>query len=484
MAEREAASPKYEAPVAKPAASTAVEAPKGNPVFRMMGLPNIKMKIPSRNWLIFWTIVGSWTGAVVYDRQQKKRIQRKWCNVVADLAKQPLPPTGLPRKLSIFLAAPPADGLIPARDHFNEFIKPILNAAALDWDAVEGRREGDIRAGLAERIRKLRKQKGEYTNEPLMDDDLAALLDAIRERGGVTRHEAVEGDIVIGRHAWKEYIRGLHEGWLGPIDPPSSPPEPTIETVVTSSTETSDEAPTTAANADETHTGSPLSNLPAEEAKSSPDEAKEKEEEAQKKEEELKSKKKKQPPPTNQTSDYPTSHLSPVCPNEFQPSVAIQLPHLLGFLNTPIRMWRFLNKRAVADDVGRQAAAAVFAVYRPYESPSHTQHFSGASASSNPPHQTNEVESGSWEQAVLLKREEADWHKSVRQEAKEDPEFNKEGRERIWTRPMVLDERIADRMRKFELNEELERRAREVEKNLRPWYFFGFAEKKPDETEE
>jgi hypothetical protein len=34
----------------------------------------------------------------------------------------------------------------------------------------------------------------------------------------LTDEPGPKGDLVIGRHTWKEYIRGLHEGWLGPLD--------------------------------------------------------------------------------------------------------------------------------------------------------------------------------------------------------------------------------------------------------------------------
>lgn len=58
-------------------------------------------------------------------------------------------------------SAPPGDGLRAAREHFHEYVKPILVAGAVDWEVIEGRKEGDVRAGLAAKIRRLRRRNGE-----------------------------------------------------------------------------------------------------------------------------------------------------------------------------------------------------------------------------------------------------------------------------------------------------------------------------------
>ncbi|KAF2108472.1 mitochondrial import inner membrane translocase subunit Tim54 [Lophiotrema nucula] len=415
-----------------------------NPVWRMMGLPNFRLKLPSRNWLIFLGVTGTWTAAVLYDRREKKRIQRKWSRLVEHIALEPLYEHQMPRKLTVYLSAPPADGLVPARDHFHEYVKPILVAAALDWDAVEGRREGDVRAGLAERIRRTRKRREESTVEPL-EADAQEILDGTRERAGIKEWDGTAGDIVIGRHAWKEYVRGLHEGWLGPLDTPVAAEE-TIEVPAVVEAPTLDaNAPSTPPSDDASPTAVPDAPPPESEKP---------------KEEENKPKKKKQPPPFNTPADYNNSVLSPSCPPELPPSTVVPLPHILGFLNFPIRMYRFLNRRQVADEVGRHTAAAVLGVYRPYDSAG------GANFESS---MTNDNDEGSplqWEQQRLLVNEEAEWHKSAR-ERKDDDD-----KERVWLDDMVLDPRIAERMRKFELDTEAEERAKTIptQKDVEPWW--------------
>ncbi|ORY02358.1 mitochondrial import inner membrane translocase subunit Tim54 [Clohesyomyces aquaticus] len=431
-----------------------------NPVWRMMGLPNFRLKLPSRNWTIFLTITGSWSAAVYYDRREKKRIQKKWTKVVEHIAQESLDTSQLARKLTIYISAPPADGIVTAREHFQEYVKPILVAAAMDWDAVEGRREGDVRAGLAERIRKVRKKKGEVSEEPI-EEGMQELLEATRERSGIKEWQGTAGDIIIGRHTWKEYVRGLHEGWLGPLNSPRQPEIPAeVSAITTPATTpdtplTPDQPSTPTAMDDASPTAIPEPPKPAEEPEKP-------------KEEEAKPKKKKQPPPFNTTSDYSNSTPSPNCPPEFPPSAIIPLPHLLGFFNFPIRMYRFLNRRQVADDIGRQTAAAVLAAYRPFESPRESH--SGISTMYD--NESDASSSTGWEQQRLLKHEEAEWHKNVRERKGDDD------RERVWLDGMVLDPRIAERMRRFELDMDGEERAkRAAAEKEDPWWRYVWPKK-------
>ncbi|CAI6257069.1 unnamed protein product [Periconia digitata] len=412
------------APPTGPTPNGSTKPPKApNPAFRMMGLPNFRFKLPSRNWMIFLGVTGSWTAAVMYDRREKKRIQKKWTKMVEHIARETQDVHQLPRKLTIYLSAPPADGLLSAREHFNEYVKPILVAAALDWDAIEGRREGDVRAGLAERIRRLRIRRGEHTTEPV-EPDLQDIIGEMRQRSGAVEWNGPAGDVVIGRHTWKEYVRGMHEGWLGPLDNPTpiveEPPAPAVPVPEASLDATTNPSSTTTDDASPT--------VVHESAKP--------EEPEKPKEDENKPKKKVQPPPFNRPSDYAEANLPVTCPQALGPAVAIPLQHLLGFWNFPIRMYRFLNRRKVADEVGRDTVAAVLGAYRPF----HTES-DGLAGNSQ------------WEQQKLLAHEEPDWHKSATKREEEDD------KERVWLDDMVLDPRIAERMRKFELDSDVEQRA-------------------------
>ncbi|KAF4455166.1 putative TIM54 (component of the mitochondrial TIM22 translocase), partial [Fusarium austroafricanum] len=270
--------------------------PKQNPALRMMGLPNLPRKLPSRNWLIFWAITGTISAAIIYDKREKKRATAKWKHAVAPLAKDTIPSASqLPRKLTVYLEAPPGDGLRVAQDHFIEYAKPVLAASGLDWEFVQGRQQGDVRAAVAEKIRRERRKYERPDEEDLQTDE--AITESLRKKNKVPEYDGVKGDIIFGLHTWKEYMRGLHEGWLGPLDPPARP-----EILKPVPAETS-ETP----------------KVEGEQSEEKKDEPKD-EPKDEKKEEEKKPERPPQPIPYNTTADYPLASLPPQIPAEFSPA--------------------------------------------------------------------------------------------------------------------------------------------------------------------
>jgi import inner membrane translocase subunit TIM54 len=380
--------------------------------------------------MIFLTIVGSFSAAVIYDKREKNRVQQKWCKLVEHLAKEPLDPRAMPRKLSIFLEAPPADGLRVSQDHFKQYVKPILVASGLDWEFIQGREEGDIRTKLAEQIRKSRTP----SKERIEEDPVAG----VRQKSGIKEFEGPRGDIVIGRHAWKEYVRGVHEGWLGPVQEPSKLQEPladshdAVETIEehsdTPSDDSTDSAPKEAGTSEE------------------------------------RPKKSSKVPAFISTKDYELAAAPAELPDELDPSTPISFPHVLGFLNTPRRLYRFLNRRALADSIGRDTAAIVLSTYRPYYSVPASATFSSEPDPPNTyPEQASVTQEA--EQQLALVEEEKEWHKSVRVRKDDEPE-------RIWLEPVILDARIANRMRRAELTPEDEARAKTIvvtEEEIEGW---------------
>ncbi|KAJ5505731.1 Mitochondrial import inner membrane translocase subunit Tim54 [Penicillium expansum] len=408
-------------------ASKPQAAPKPpNPAFKMMGLPNMRFKLPSRNWMIFFTVTGSFAGALIYDRREKRRVQQKWSELVAHISKETLPVDQMRRKMTVYLAAPPGDGLRVARDHFKEYVKPILVAAALDYTVVEGRREGDVRANTAENIRKLRRKAGEPSSAA-EEVGVDAVVAATRAHIGVTDEPGPKGDLVIGRHTWKEYVRGLHEGWLGPLDAPAPPPE---ELTADTSKDVSVEKPVSLANPEIASIDSP------EFSEEKKDEIPEPKIEEPKKEEEKEEEKPAKP--------------------------AVEFPHLLGFLNTPIRVYRFLTQRHLAEDVGREVAALVLAnSARPYRENALSADSEPTAASVDPTPSTDssftDLPPRNYEQQTVMEAAESEWHKSVH---KRDEDENV--KEREWLDDIVLDQRIASRMQRATLSPEDEARSQRI----------------------
>ncbi|XDG10303.1 hypothetical protein ABKA04_009918 [Annulohypoxylon sp. FPYF3050] len=405
--------PSGQAAASAPAAASpgaTYKAATPNPAFRMMGIPYLPKKLPSRNWMIFFAITGSLSAAIIYDKREKKRATARWAKAVSHLAREPISdPTQLPRKLTIFLESPPGDGLRVAQDHFTEYVKPILATSGLDWEFVQGRQQGDIRAAVAERIRRARDPEAVAQTKDEITED-------VRRRNNTPQWHGARGDIVIGRHTWKEYVRGLHEGWLGPLTPPTeSEQEPAVKKF--------------------------------EEEGSSEGSEGEKQEPKPEEKPEQKPERPPQPPPYNTTNDYPTSALPLLIPAEFSPSSPIQFPHILGFSNTFIRLRRFLNRRYLADDIGREVAAVCLAAAREYR---------------------EDADLTQSEQQTALEHEEKDWVKSVWKDEKPKEDDNSATapttppKEKIWASPMVLDPRIAMRMRRFEIQPEELARAKEI----------------------
>lgn len=81
-------------------------------------------KLPSRNWMIFWTATSSLVGLYIYDRQQCQKIRADYVNRVQELSSAPLHSLDLPRKVTVYGAKWPGDddsdrGL----RHFRKYVK-------------------------------------------------------------------------------------------------------------------------------------------------------------------------------------------------------------------------------------------------------------------------------------------------------------------------------------------------------------------------
>ena len=402
--------------------------------------------------------------------------------------------------MTIYVASPPGDGSVrSARDYFHEYVKPVLVAGGMDWDVVEGRREGDVRGVLAERVRKWRRMKGEAVKGNSADgtghltkggkaeeaerESLEADLVRMREQMGIKEWDGVAGDVVIGRHTWKEYVRGLHEGWLAPLESPVENSEPTDATTTIEPASQVSPAESTLQQklSDDTSSAASPTSSPASEPMETTSQS---------------SKPPQSKPPT--PKPYPPDpYISPsnyssitslpsTVPSMLGPSAAIPFPHILGFLNTPVRLKRFLLRRRLADEVGREVAAVVLGRYEEYSRTSPgLSSFTADENSSSPSSSSaaaaistdDESKRYKWQQARLLAHEEADWPSSLRkqrrkqEESKDDNSPTGDGndagavssipkKESVWLDDVVVDDRIAGRMRKFVLGDERENNER------------------------
>lgn len=165
-------------------------------------------------------------------------------------------------------------------------------------------------------------------------------------------------------------------------------------------------------------------------------------------------------------SNYPSQPLPPTLPQELTPSTPVPFPHILGFLNTPIRLYRFLTRRYLADQVGHDIAAIVLAnSIRPYNitnAPS-SEFTADEPSSSSPNSSQTSTPSLEYEQQTVLTLEEKSWHKSVHKKPSSSSDSTVEPpKEREWLDEVVIDPRLNARMRTFYLSPDDEERATRI----------------------
>lgn len=427
----------------EPAVDVAKRAKKtwSNPALQAMGIPRISL--PSRNWMIFWTVLATVGGGIYHDKHQQKKIREKYMAQVQKLSEEAYASNRVPRKLSIFIAPPPDDFLEESLKHFRRYIKPILNAAAVDYDIYTEGRQGEIRSQVAEKMRQLRRKAVEdeqrkkeeerlqaYSRSwrKWIKEDVIGVFEKFKRTESednevlVDRHELYTpadvlglykmvdtlqpvrddeediahsgGVICVGRGSYKEYINGIHEGLLGPLEKP----EEKVEEVKVE--------PAEGDKAEE-----------KKEEKVEIDDFGQKEGEEQTKREPI-------PKPYITAVDYESAKLAPEfnfeqvvrddknVPLMFeQPLYVFQVPRLSGISNWPRKIYRFFTKRELAESVSSQTLAVVYGESRPFE----------------------------FKDRFLCKEEELDWPKKWVARGKEK---NSE-----WVQELEVDNRIGDRLR-------------------------------------
>ncbi|QLQ78461.1 hypothetical protein HG537_0A07080 [Torulaspora globosa] len=349
-----------------------------NPAFRMMGIP--PLKLPSRNWMIFWSVVTASVSGIAYDKYKQKQIRNHYKAAVKPLSSGNLDVNKKPRKITVFIAPPPSDYLDTSLKVWKRYVKPILYYAGLDYEVIEEEKQGVIRTEVANRIRELRRQlrdskKSQEKDEQAVmqdgDDEFNAELarkfksdfdyrDVMgifhsTPKPSVVYEDAVNPDpslaggvICLGRGAYKEYITGLHEGLLGPLDPPEPATDVPENQKVEQDKIASGETPEELASDDkheETEDDKKTDNNRVLKPFISPNEYSEVEF------------------PLELTATHNDPYIrDPATQVPFllhQAVLMIPIPNLIGFLNIPERIYRFYQKRHYAQAVSSAVADLV-----------------------------------------------------------------------------------------------------------------------------
>lgn len=413
-----------------------------------MGIP--RFSLPLRNWMIFWTLLASIGGGIAYDKHEQKQVRLRYMAQVEHLGQEKYTSDRLPRKISVFIAPPPNDFLEESVRHFRKYIKPLLNAAAIDFDVYTENQQGEIRLQVAEKIRQLRKETVEkqrkeaeaarqashekpwtklfrsipnYLKHKEEEEVLVSRLELYGPTDVLGLYKVVEsvepkrdnsdspalsgGVICIGRGAYKEYINGIHEGLLGPLEAPAEPETLFEAKTIEDFTETGKEA------------GQETEATVEPETKSE-DKAEEIDDfglhEGEKKQPAV-------PKPFITPDQYPSAALAPEldlrgillndkkvpCLFE-QPVYVFPLPHIVGFTNLPRKIYRYFTKRRLAESVSESALAVVHARTRPFE----------------------------FKDSLFGKEEEAEWPKKWVARGKD--------KQSEWVQELAVDDRVTLRM--------------------------------------
>jgi len=174
----------------------------------------VKSKIPSKPWLIFMGCSGLIASAIYYDKQEKKKIQKRLIDQVSFYANKPISTDIHPRKVMVCMAAPMGTSLRKLKVHFEEYIEPIFDAAALDYEFIDSRIDGGVRSKIINLVHKRKQEEA--------DPSLYKLPMEIPVQPQISFTEDL---IAFGRASYREMLEGLNQGFL------SQPPKEYIKDI-------------------------------------------------------------------------------------------------------------------------------------------------------------------------------------------------------------------------------------------------------------
>lgn len=177
------------------------------------GVLKWKPRLPSRNWCIFWTSVAAVSYLYYEDRRQCKKIMEEYKERVRGLSEDVMHPLEHPRKVYVYTAKYPGDDNYDVGvRYFKRYVKPILVAAAVDYEITSGTKYGNLARELRERIHERRRNLAGL--EPWTTNTVAGTsLPTTLSPAQYLQRELDGAVVLIGRPAFKEWAWALREGW-------------------------------------------------------------------------------------------------------------------------------------------------------------------------------------------------------------------------------------------------------------------------------
>ncbi|KAI7873148.1 mitochondrial import inner membrane translocase subunit Tim54, partial [Mucor mucedo] len=174
------------------------------------------LKVPFKNTLIFSGVAGGIAGFVYSSNKYAQDARTRLAQRVSFLADRPCGVHEMPRKVTVYITAPPGDGLEKSRTWFREYVKPILVAGAVDYEIKEAKSPGQIGASVMEEIVQRRREAVEVANaesadhEQLKHKSDTGFTSPVDNMNNNKKSEVVsDGILAIGRNANREVLCAL-----------------------------------------------------------------------------------------------------------------------------------------------------------------------------------------------------------------------------------------------------------------------------------
>ncbi|KAG9048202.1 mitochondrial import inner membrane translocase subunit tim54 [Tulasnella sp. UAMH 9824] len=311
-----------------------------------------KPRLPSRRMMIFISTVSALTGAYIYDRRECKRIRQEYIDKVKHLGEVDMKPWELPRKVMVYSCKWPGDEEYDrSLKWFKRNVKPILVAAAVDYEFKNGNQYGSLMRAISDEIRDRRRIEAGLDPPPRE----IVIPGPPRSPTEKRDRELAGGVIIVGRHTFKEYMEGVKRGWTRGLDKVDD------DEVLAKLLEDDghfDEPKVASADGDDEEPRPKGPAPPPNQVIVSPFQ--------------LRPPNAPAPPPKAEPSPAVPAHLN-IPPSQIpeQPPLAL-VPYtsVLGFLNIPLMLWDFFNTRKDVQAGAEAAYAVIAAQARPFEGPS------------------------------------------------------------------------------------------------------------------
>ncbi|KAF7724470.1 mitochondrial import inner membrane translocase subunit tim54 [Apophysomyces ossiformis] len=313
------------------------------------------LKPPSRGTVIFAGVAATVSGTIYASNHYATQSRQKLYNKVSWLAEKPCGVHEMPRKVLIYITAPPGDGLEKSRNWFREYIKPILVAGAVDYEVKEGSQPGQIEAAVREEIARRRREQaakdkeqqqqqlGETQIEDGRQNPFAPMVSDVLKK---KKQQEYDGVMAIGRNAWREVLSGLSKGCEASLVEEKKPAEGQKQEAIVSETTSKEDEPQQHEQSmiDEEQTVTETEPIVSEPVVA------EKEEDTALLIDE------------DQTA---TNEFS--LPPSFSPIMYIPHHNIIGWTNIPYRLYMWIADYKRVEEIGRYAVAVVLNQTRPLE---------------------------------------------------------------------------------------------------------------------